>query len=361
MAVAASLLLSYSLLTSGFTRQCIRVPRRVKLQSFSSALSSSSLGRTILDDAPHPSDGGTENSKHDWQYILHLAEDAATRAGSIMRATTGRISSTQTKSNVRDLVTESDVASQQIIFSTINAVRPNDVFLGEEAVDPGSEASIEALRQALITNDDDDDDRLLWIVDPIDGTTNFQAGLPLFCASIGVVAWNQTTNQPEIQVGVIFNPILDEMTSAVAGRGAYLNGKRLNSTVANTGLPLKECLVNIGFPVVQESTLAASTRAVSAFASRVLGLRMIACASQVICWVARNQFQVYVSWDLNAWDVCAGMLILQESGGGNILDFATNQTATITSRDLIFTSSTAGKAVAEEIRQVLEDHDCLEY
>jgi DNA-binding transcriptional regulator YdaS (Cro superfamily) len=169
MAVAASLLLSYSLLTSGFTRQCI--PRRVKFQSFSAL--STSLGRTILDDAPHPSDGGTENSKHDWQYILHLAEDAATRAGSIMRATTGRISSTQTKSNVRDLVTESDVASQQIIFSTINAVRPNDVFLGEEAVDPGSEASIEALRQALITNDgdDDDDDRLLWIVDPIDGTT----------------------------------------------------------------------------------------------------------------------------------------------------------------------------------------------
>lgn len=163
MAVAASLLLSYSF-TSAFTRQCI--PRRVKLQSFS-ALSSSS-GRTILDDAP-PSDS-TENSKHDWQYILHLAEDAATRAGSIMKATTGRISSTQTKSNVRDLVTESDVASQQIIFSTINAVRPNDVFLGEEAVDPGSEASIEALRQALITNDDDDD-RLLWIVDPIDGTT----------------------------------------------------------------------------------------------------------------------------------------------------------------------------------------------
>jgi myo-inositol-1(or 4)-monophosphatase len=103
-----------------------------------------------------------------------LAEDAATRAGIIMKATTGRISSTQTKSNVRDLVTESDVASQQIIFSTINAVRPNDVFLGEEAVDPGSEASIEALRQALISNDDDDDDdddRLLWIVDPIDGTT----------------------------------------------------------------------------------------------------------------------------------------------------------------------------------------------
>jgi myo-inositol-1(or 4)-monophosphatase len=124
---------------------------------------------------------------------------------------------------------------------------------------------------------------------------------------------------------------------------------------------LKECLVNIGYPVVQgESTLAASTKAVSALATRVLGLRMIACASQVTCWVARNQFQVYVSWDLNAWDVCAGMLILQESGG-NILDFATNQTATITSRDLIFTSSTAGKAVAEEIRQVLEDHDCLEY
>ena len=99
------------------------------------------------------------------------------------------------------------------------------------------------------------------------------------------MSWNQTTQQPEIQVGVIYNPILDEMTCAVAGRGAYLNGKRLHhtTTTTNTHIPLNECLVNIGFPVVQESTLQASSKAVSAFATRVRGLRMIACASQVIC------------------------------------------------------------------------------
>ena len=177
------------------------------------------------------------------------------------------------------------------------------------------------------------------------------------------MSWNQTTQQPEIQVGVIYNPVLDEMTSAVAGRGAYLNGKRIHHNITTTitpTIPLNECLVNIGFPVVQESTLQASSKAVSALCTRVRGLRMIACASQVISWVARNQFQAYISWDLNAWDVCAGMLILQESGG-SIFDFATNTTATLTSRDLIFTSPTAGAMVAEELLQVLQDHDCLEY
>lgn len=179
-----------------------------------------------------------------------------------------------------------------------------------------------------------------------------------------MIAWNQTTQEPEIQVGVIYNPILDEMTSAVAGRGAYLNGKRLHvpetTTTTTTTIPLNECLVNVGFPVMKESTLQASSKAVAALANKVRGLRMIACASQVITWVARNQFQSYLSWDLNAWDVCAGMLVTRESGGC-VLDFASGQEATIESRDLIFTSPSTGRLLADEIRQVLEDNDCLEY
>ena len=83
----------------------------------------------------------------------------------------------------------------------------------------------------------------------------------------------------------------------------------------------------------------ASSKAVAALATRVRGLRMIACASQVIAWVARNQMQAYVSWDLNAWDVCAGMLIVQQSGG-TVLDMQTGRNATLASRgsDPIFTS-----------------------
>ena len=194
-------------------------------------------------------------------------------------------------------------------------------------------------------------------------TSFLVVGLPLFCVSIGVVAFHTMTREPQIKVGVIYNPMLQEMTSAVAGRGAYLNGKRLftNATfnTTSTTVPLSEAVINVGFPVVKESTLRASSKAVMALATRVRGLRMIACASQVIAWVARNQLQSYVSLDLNAWDVCAGMLIVKESGG-QVMDF-NGTTATIESRDLIFTSANAGIALGNELRQVLEEHDCLDY
>ena len=159
-------------------------------------------------------------------------------------------------------------------------------------------------------------------------------------------------------LGVIYNPVLDEMTSAVKGRGAYLNGKRLDISKDDT-LELQECLINVGFPVVRESTLAASSRAVAAMATQVRGLRMVACASQVLSWVARNQLQAYVSWDLNAWDICAGMLIVRESGGC-MMDFHGKE-AGIASRDMIMTSAAGGTELAETIRSILAEKDCLEY
>lgn len=315
-----------------------------------------SLGckRTILDPSFNKEE--EENDGGDWQFVLHIAEDAARRAGEIMRQTTGRISVKNEKANLRDIVTDSDIACQQVIRQTIDAVFPSALFLGEEDVGSGSQASIHALQEALATaaSNSNQEEQLLWIVDPIDGTTNFQAGLPLFCASIGVVSLSQH-NEPEIMVGVIYNPILDEMTCAVKGRGAYLNGKRIK--IEQTCPKLEESLVNVGFPAVKESTLEASSRTVATLATKVRGLRMIACASQVLAWVARDQFQVYISWDLNAWDICAGMLIVRESGGG-IMDFK-GSPASIASRDMIFTSQTGG--LGENLRQILDQHDCLEY
>jgi myo-inositol-1(or 4)-monophosphatase len=313
-----------------------------------------SLGckRTILDPSFNKEE---ENDGGDWQFVLHIAEDAARRAGEIMRQTTGRISVKNEKANLRDIVTDSDIACQQVIRQTIDAVFPSALFLGEEDVGSGSQASIHALQEALAAaSNSNQEEQLLWIVDPIDGTTNFQAGLPLFCASIGVVSLSQY-NEPEIMVGVIYNPILDEMTCAVKGRGAYLNGKRIK--IEQTCPKLEESLVNVGFPAVKESTLEASSRAVATLATKVRGLRMIACASQVLAWVARDQFQVYISWDLNAWDICAGMLIVRESGGA-IMDFK-GSPASIASRDMIFTSQTGG--LGENLRQILDQHDCLEY
>lgn len=276
-----------------------------------------------------------------------------------MQQTSGKIAVSKTKMNDADLVTDSDIACQQIIKETIQSMFPNDYFLGEEDVDPGSLASSSALESAIGRESSSSNGKLLWIVDPIDGTTNFQAGLPMFCVSIGVVSLENEHDGPVVVAGVIYNPILNEMVSAVRNRGCYLNGSRLEPKVAPTDL--KQAIVNVGFPVSSESTLLASSRAVAALATKVRGLRMIACASQVMSWVAQGKMGAYLSWDLNAWDVAAGMVIVEESGGfiGNF----DGTRADISSRDLIVTGNEdgGGHQLYQQIQRILEDNDCLEY
>jgi myo-inositol-1(or 4)-monophosphatase len=308
------------------------------------------------------------SSRRNLDHAVTFSQYAARQAGDIMLQTAGKIAVKGTKSNAKDLVTESDIACQELIQKLLKKGFPDDFFLGEENVDAGSDASQEALSKALLlgsdstNNDDGEDDRLLFIVDPIDGTTNFQAGLPIFCVSIGVV---HLATQ-EVVAGVIYNPALNEMTTAIIGEGAYLNGKKLelsNSTTQDEGeeqLKLAQSLVNVGFPVVKESTLNISCKTVAALATRVRGLRMMACASQVMAWVAHDTFQVYTSWDLNAWDVAAGICIVREAGGC-VMDFNGNDASLVGSRDLIITSPTGGRVLGQELRQIMEETGCLEY
>jgi myo-inositol-1(or 4)-monophosphatase len=286
------------------------------------------------------------------------------------------------KANPRDIVTEADIQCQQVIQSILSNAFPNDSFLGEESVGTGSDASIAALSGALgqSSNSDDaaslsSDDELVFVVDPIDGTTNFQAGLPMFCASIGAV--HKATG--DIVLGVIYNPIIDEMTYAVRGQGAFTNGKRLGIDVdvdvppSTIVIPLQEAVINVGFPAAKESTLEVSSRAIQALATKVRGLRMIASASQVMAWVAQGKFNAYVSWDLNSWDVCAGMVIVEEAQG--FVSDLEGKRATVRSRDLIVSSagSRANKeddndavvagdqGVHGELLKVLIENNCVTY
>ena len=311
-----------------------------------------------------------EYTSRDMQEVIQTAEKAAIKAGEIMKRTSGKIAVSKTKMNAADLVTESDIECQQIVEDTIRSVFPSDDFLGEENVDAGSLASSSALASAIGKYNDKEDgggngdgdkdegSKLLWIVDPIDGTTNFQAGLPMFCISIGVVSL-QNANEPVVVGGVIYNPVLNEMITAVRGRGCYLNGSKLKSKSAPTDL--KQALVNVGFPVSSESTLRASSNAVAAMATKVRGLRMIASASQVMSWVAQGKLSAYVSWDLNAWDVAAGMVAVEESGGfvGNF----DGTRADISDRDLIVTCNEegGGNELNRQIQKILEENECLEY
>lgn len=268
-----------------------------------------------------------------------------------MLETSGKIAVKNEKANAKDLVTESDIQCQKLIEEILHQEFPDAHFLGEEDVDAGSDASQDALGEVLQKGNG-----LLFIVDPIDGTTNFQAGLPLFCASIGVV----DLETQDIVAGVIYNPVLDEMSTAIKGKGAFFNGEPLRSDDEAAGtLPLSQSMVNVGFPVVKESTLRASSKAVTALSTRVRGLRMIACASQAMAWVAHDKLQVYTSWDLNAWDVAAGIVIVREAGG-SIMDFD-GKPATITSRDLVITSPSGREKLGNEVRKILEEAGCVVY
>lgn len=321
-------------------------------------------------------------TSRDLQEIIDVAERAAYSAGKIMKDGLSLPMSVDFKTSSSDLVTQFDLQCQQTIKKIISSEFPDDRFLGEEEVDAGSLASITALKKSLLLDDKIDtgesskQESLLWIVDPIDGTTNFQAGLPLFCTSIGVVSI--TSRHVEVIAGVIYNPILNEMVTSAKGRGCYMNGKLLQTSGRqsiddvknNEGIALSEAVVNVGFPVYSEATLEVSSRAVSTLAKRVRGLRMIASASQVMSWVAQGKFNAYVSWDLNAWDIAAGLLIVDEAGG--YCQNFDGSKASISSRDLIITCNEniedmnecdeySYHPLGQELRLVLKETNCLVY
>lgn len=227
---------------------------------------------TILDNNDNSNDNNNQiiKTRHNVQHILSTIEHAAHIASRIAISTSGIIDIQRTKANTRDLVTDSDIQCQNVIREIIMKEFPTALFLGEEDVvvvdnDDGgsgggsSEASSAALMSVLkkslssssssgvtmeeeegatasASSAEEEEDRLVFIVDPIDGTTNFQAGLPIYAMSIGVVSLQQhsssssSSSSPEVIAGVIYNPALGEMISAVKGRGCYLNNIRLDSS-----------------------------------------------------------------------------------------------------------------------------------
>eukprot|EP00970_Alexandrium_tamarense_P004406 scaffold749_cov193-Alexandrium_tamarense.AAC.6 len=308
----------------------------------------------------------------DLQHVLTTIETAAYQAGQLALQTAGKIAIKSTKANIRDLVTESDLACQVVIRDTIMKEFRNDVFLGEEDVETGDLASSEALRMALGVASQSREG----------GVADEGEDL-----SIGVVSL--AGEQPQVVAGVIYNPLyefcycllsslnnaktnktLGEMTSAVRGRGCYLNNRRINPSSkdrSNTQQQprqsiLSQSLINVGFPVCKESTLLASSCAVTALATNVRGLRMIASASQTMAWVAHSKLNAYFSWDLNAWDVAAGMVIVEESGG--LVSNFDGSDADISSRDMIITccpDQGEDGLLRDELIQVLRESDCLRY
>lgn len=166
---------------------------------------------------------------------------------------------------------------------------------------PGKEASTAAIEAKLSSSDSD----WLWIVDPIDGTTNFVHGMPLSMPSVAAAY------KGEVVVGVIYDPHREELFTATRGGGAFMNGKAIK--VGEQGA-IGDAVVAMGSPPAEES-MQMSLKGVQALMPKVRTIRMLGSAAVMLAWVANGRLTCYWEYDLSSWDISAGALIVQEAGG----------------------------------------------
>jgi len=230
--------------------------------------------------------------------VRDVAVAVAKQAGVLIRSRAGLTAVDHLKASSQDLVTVVDKACQDLIADAVARHFPTHAMLGEEDVPPGSAASATALAALA-------DREWLWVVDPLDGTTNFVHGLPNSVVSIGVA------HRGTVVVAVIYNPYLDELFTAVHGKGAFVNGQRMR--VADTA-SLKAGLLAAGF---HHTPHVASTmvRGVAAMLPAARGVRSFGSAALHLAYTAMGRLTGFWELDLSSWDIAAGALLVAEAGG----------------------------------------------
>ena len=223
--------------------------------------------------------------------MLNFAIQTAREAGHLLAERFGRTLQITNKSEL-DLVTESDLASERLIIERIQTYHPRHAILAEES---GVSATAERDQQS----------EWRWIIDPLDGTTNYAHGYPCFCVSMGL------EHKGKMEVGVIYDPMRDELFTAERGAGASLNGRRIQvSPRAN----LSSALLCTGFPYdVRERSQFA--RHFANFIMNAQGVRRDGAAALDLAYVACGRFDGFWEEGLKPWDVAAGMLMVEEAGG----------------------------------------------
>ncbi|KAL0363146.1 UNVERIFIED_CONTAM: Inositol-phosphate phosphatase [Sesamum calycinum] len=225
--------------------------------------------------------------------FLAAAVDAAKKAGEIIRSGFYETKHVEHKGQV-DLVTETDKACEELVFNFLKQRFPDHKFIGEEttAACGASELTPEPT----------------WIVDPLDGTTNFVHGFPFVCVSIGLTIGRVPT------VGVVYNPIMDELFTAIRGKGSFLNGKPIKAS-SQTEL-VKSLLVTEAGTKRDKPTLDASTNRINSLLFKVRSLRMTGSCALNLCGIACGRLDLFYEQGFGGpWDVAAGAIIVTEAGG----------------------------------------------
>jgi len=228
-----------------------------------------------------------------YEQARDVAVEAAFQAAHLIRTHAGRLHDADVQEKgIHDLVTHVDEASQALIIDRLSRIFPEHDVLAEEGADGASPAEAA--------------DGYRWIIDPIDGTTNFTRGLSPYAVSIALQHGRQ------VVVGVVLEVMHDELFTAVRGGGAYRNGVRIHVSPQDR---LDRSLLATGFPYRAFSHMDSYVAVFSRFMRETRGMRRFGSASVDLAYVACGRFDGFYETGLQVWDVAAGLLLVEEAGG----------------------------------------------
>ncbi len=222
--------------------------------------------------------------------ILNVMVAAATKAARGLKRDFGEVENLQvSRKGPADFVSAADLRAESVIRAELERARPSYGFLMEESGE---------------TKGSDPQHR--WIVDPLDGTTNFLHGIPQFAISIAL------ERQGRLQAALVYDPIAEELFTAERGAGAFVNDRRLRVASRQN---LADCVVATGMPFKGHGQHGPYLRELATIMDNVAGIRRFGAAALDLAWVAAGRFDGFWEHDLNPWDLAAGILLIREAGG----------------------------------------------
>jgi len=225
---------------------------------------------------------------------LNIMEKACKKASKLLIRDFGEVEKLQvSKKGPGDFVTNSDKRTEKIIINELSLARPDYSFLAEESGASGKSTEFK------------------WIIDPIDGTTNFLHGVPYFAISIGL------EKNKEIICGMIFNPITNEMFYAEKGKGAYLNNSRIRVSSRKN---IDECVLLTGGPILSYKNKEIFFKEYESVSRKVAATRKFGSSALDLAYLASGRCDGVWERNLNYWDIAAGIIIVKEAGG-TVTDF----------------------------------------
>ncbi|MBK6806382.1 MAG: inositol monophosphatase [Betaproteobacteria bacterium] len=223
--------------------------------------------------------------------MLTTAVKAARRAGNVINRGARDLDLLKVSSKgPKDFVSEIDHAAEAAIVETLLGAYPTHAILAEEGTAKGENAQAE----------------YVWIIDPLDGTTNFLHGFPQYCVSIAL------EHRGIVTQGVIYDPVRNDLFTATRGRGAFLNDRRIRVSKRHH---LRDCLIGTGFPFRDGSFLDTYLAMMKEMITHTAGLRRPGAAALDLAYVAAGCYDGFFEVGLNPWDVAAGSLLVLEAGG----------------------------------------------